>query len=189
MAAPRDSYERYYIEKLWSWIPEIYRHEDGVALQPDVLRSFIELIGPPAAVARRSTDRLWEDQFGDFADDWALPYIGDLVGTRLVSALNRRGRRADVVHTIFYRRRKGTLTVLEQLIHDITGWDGAVIEAFRRLGRVICVPRAAATWSTGRSTNIPTRRMCARCAGISAATTYRRSTSTCSASLPSRSAS
>ena len=136
MATPRDGYERYYVEKLWSWIPEIYRHEDGVALQPDALRSFIELIGPPAAVARRSIDRLWEDQFGDFADDWALPYIGDLVGTRLVSALNRRGRRADVVHTIFYRRRKGTLTVLEQLIHDITGWDGAVIEAFRRLGRV-----------------------------------------------------
>jgi hypothetical protein len=52
------------------------------------------------------------DQFPEFCDDWALPYIGDLVGTRLVNALNRRGRRAGVVRTIFYRRRKGTLTVL-----------------------------------------------------------------------------
>jgi hypothetical protein len=133
--APRDGFERYYAEKLWEWIPGVYRHEDGVAVHPDTLRSLIELVATQAASARRSVDRLWEDQFAETADDWALAYIGELVGTRLLNALNRRGRRADVARTIFYRRRKGTVAVLETLVRDIAGWDGVVVEAFRRLGR------------------------------------------------------
>ena len=84
---------------------------------------------------RRSQDRLWDDEFIDLCDDWAVPYIGDLVGTRMVSALDKRGRRIDVAKTIYYRRRKGTPRVLEELIADITAWDGKVVEAFRRLGR------------------------------------------------------
>jgi hypothetical protein len=135
MVTPRDGFERYFAEKLWDWIPEVYRYEDGKAPNPYVLRSFVEIAAYAAATARRSIDRLWEDQFPEFCDDWALPYIGDLVGTRPVNALNRRGRRADVVRTIFYRRRKGTLTVLQILVHDIAGWDGVVVESFRTLGR------------------------------------------------------
>src|SRR5262249_35201495 len=102
-----DDFDRYYAEKLWEWIPEVYRDEDGLLARPGVLRSLIELLGFAAAASRRSIDRLWEDQFAQFADDWAFPYIGDLVATRLVNALNRRGRRADVANTIFYRRRNG----------------------------------------------------------------------------------
>jgi hypothetical protein len=130
-----DGFERYYAEKIWEWIPEIYRHEDGLADNPDVLRAIVEILAREAAIARRSIDRLWEDEFIDFADDWAIPYIGDLLGTRLVHELNRRGRRVDVAKTIFYRRRKGTPQVMAALIRDITGWDGVVVEAFRRLGR------------------------------------------------------
>ncbi|MEX0762675.1 MAG: hypothetical protein WD208_13595 [Dehalococcoidia bacterium] len=99
------------------------------------LRQVIEVMAQQAAVLRRSHDRLWNDQFIELADDWAVPYIADLVGTRLVSALNNAGRRADVANTIYYRRRKGTLAVLEQLIADIARWDGKVIEYFRRMGR------------------------------------------------------
>ena len=25
-----DGYARYYAEKIWEWIPEVYRHEDGL---------------------------------------------------------------------------------------------------------------------------------------------------------------
>jgi hypothetical protein len=131
----QDAFEPYYTEKLWQWIPEVYKTEDGLAVQPDVLRALIEILAQQAAVARRSIDRLWEDQFIEFCDDWAVSYIGDLVGTRLVHELNRRGRRVDVARTIFYRRRKGTPLVLELLIRDITGWEGVVVESFRRLAR------------------------------------------------------
>lgn len=135
MRPARDAFERYYTEKMWEWIPAIYRHEDGLADNPGVLRAIVEIMARQAAVARRSIDRLWEDEFIDFCDDWAVSYIGDLVGTRLVHALNRRGRRVDVAKTLFYRRRKGTPVVMEALIRDITSWDGVVVESFRRLAR------------------------------------------------------
>src|SRR5262245_34498073 len=134
-ARAADAYERYYTEKLWELVPSHHKHEDGVAERPGTLRAFIELIAEQAALLRRSNDRLWDDAFIDLCDDWAVPYIGDLVATRMVSALNKRGRRVDVAKTIYYRRRKGTPRVLEELIADITPWDGTVVEAFRRLGR------------------------------------------------------
>lgn len=131
----QDGYERYYAEKLWELIPAIYRHEDGLADNPDVLRGLVEVLATQAAVLRRSQDRLWDDAFIDLCDDWAIPYLGELVGTRLISALNRRGQRIDVAKTIYYRRRSGTLRIQEELIRDITGWNGQVVEQFRRLGR------------------------------------------------------
>jgi hypothetical protein len=135
IATPDDRYERYYQEKLWELVPGIHRHEDGIAERPGVLRAIIEIIAAQATVLRRSQDRLWDDAFIDLCDEWAVPYIGDLVGTRLVSALNARGRRVDVAKTVYYRRRKGTPRVLEELIGDITGWDGKVTEGFRGLAR------------------------------------------------------
>lgn len=132
-----DKFEQYFTEKLWDWIPQIYKVEDGSTLNPNpgVLRALIEAVGEQAAVSRRSIDRLWEDQFIEYCDDWAVPYIGALVQTRLISALNRRGRRVDVAKTIFYRRRAGTPFVLETLIRDIAGWEGVLVEAFRRMAR------------------------------------------------------
>ena len=131
----RDGYREYYTEKLWEWIPAVYRELDGLE-GGDALRAFVKALASKAAVLKRSQDRLWDDQSIELADDWAIPYIADLVATRLVSALNPRARRADVAKTIYYRRRKGTLAVLEQLIADMTGWDGKVVEEFRRLGRM-----------------------------------------------------
>jgi hypothetical protein len=132
---PDDGYERYYTEKLWELVPGIHRHEDGIAERPGVLRAIVEIVGAQAAVLRRSQDRLWDDEFIDLCDEWAVPYLGDLVGTRLVSALNARGRRVDVAKTVYYRRRKGTPRVLEELIGDISGWDGKLTEGFRALAR------------------------------------------------------
>ncbi len=131
----RADYQRYYAEKLWELIPAVYRHEDGLGDKRGVLRALIEMIAQQAALLRKSNDRLWDDQFIELCDDWAVPYIGDLVGTRLISALNARARRIDVAKTIYYRRRKGTLRILEELISDITDWEGTVVENFRRLGR------------------------------------------------------
>ena len=42
--------------------------------------------------------------------------------------------RADVAKTIYYRRRKGTLPMLEELARDVTGWPAHAVEYFELLG-------------------------------------------------------
>ncbi len=42
--------------------------------------------------------------------------------------------RADVAKTIYYRRRKGTLPMLEELARDVTGWAAHAVEYFELLG-------------------------------------------------------
>src|SRR5690349_11747928 len=135
MASADDRFESYYAEKLWELIPSYYRDLDGNAEPRGALRALVEVIADQAAVLRRSQDRLWEDQFIERADDWAVPYLGDLVATRMVSSLLARERRIDVAKTVYYRRRAGTLRVLEELIADIGGCEGVVREGFRRLVR------------------------------------------------------
>lgn len=148
-----DHFDRYFAEKLWSMLPKHYREEDGLAQPPGVLRGFVEVLAQQAATLRRSTDRLWDDQFIELCSEWAVPYLGELVSTRMVSVLNRRARRVDVAKTIYYRRRAGMPRILEELIADMTGWDGKLVEEFRRLGRMRHgldpAPAPLAGWLTG----------------------------------------
>ncbi|HWB84009.1 MAG TPA: hypothetical protein VG675_07705 [Bryobacteraceae bacterium] len=131
-----DHYELYYSNKLWSLLPAVYRSADSATLdQAGPLRELVNRIGAQAAILRRSIDRLWEDQSIETCDDWVIPYIAQLLATNLVSSLDARGQRIDVARTIYYRRRKGTVGILEEIAGDITGWDARVVEMFRRLGR------------------------------------------------------
>ena len=131
-----DHYEAYYADKLWQLMPAVYRAEDTDRFeQAGPLRELVERIGAQAAVLRRSMDRLWEDQSIESCDDWVIPYIADLLATQLVNSLDARGQRLDVAKTIYYRRRKGTLAVLEEIAANVTEWDVRAVEFFRRLGR------------------------------------------------------
>jgi hypothetical protein len=132
----RDNYAIYYADKLWNRLPAIYRVLDTDQLGANgPLREMVNRIGATTAVLRQSIDRLWDNQSIETCDDWVIPYIAELVGTRLVQGLDSSGQRLDVANTISYRRRKGTVGLLEQLAHDISGWDARVVEFFRRLGR------------------------------------------------------
>lgn len=136
MAEVPDGYETYYAERLWQLIPAVYRERDSDdASRTGPLRELLARIGAQAAVVRRSIDRLWADQFIETSDDWVIPYIGDLLDTNLINGLDPRGRRLDVAKTIHYRRRKGTVAVLEEIARDVTGWEAHAVEAFRRLSR------------------------------------------------------
>jgi hypothetical protein len=131
-----DHYEIYYADKLWNLLPAVYRAEDTDQFgATGPLREIVNRIGVQAAILRRSIDRLWEDQSIETCDDWVIPYIGDLLSTNLVAGLDARGQRLDVAKTIYYRRRKGTLAILEEIAANITGWDAKVVEFFRRMGR------------------------------------------------------
>ena len=134
--ADLDHYEIYYADKLWNLIPAVYRSLDSQTFgQNGPLREMVNRIGAQAAVVRRSIDRLWQDQSIETCDDWVIPYIADLLATNLVAGMDARGQRLDVANTIYYRRRTGTLGILEEIANDITGWDARVVEFFRRLGR------------------------------------------------------
>jgi hypothetical protein len=139
MADDADHYEAYYSEKLWRLLPVVYRAADAVdasgANVNGPLRELVNRIGVQAAVVRRNIDRLWEDQSIESCDDWVISYLGDLLATNLVASLDARGQRLDVTKTIYYRRRKGTVAILEEIAADISGWDARVVEMFRRLSR------------------------------------------------------
>ena len=136
MAEDRDLYPIFQAGKLWALLPEVYRAEDTDKFDRNgPLRELVNRIGTQAAILRRSIDRLWEDQSIETCDDWVIPYIGDLLATNLVAGLATRDQRLDVANTIYYRRRKGTLAVLEEIAANITGWDAKLVEFFRRLGR------------------------------------------------------
>jgi hypothetical protein len=136
MTDDSDNYEAYYADKLWSMLPAVYRAQDTDNFSTNgPLREMVNRIGAQAAILRRSIDRTWEDQSIETCDDWVIPYIGDLVATNLVANLDSRGQRLDVAKTIYYRRRKGTVGILEQIAYDITGWNAKVVEFFRRMGR------------------------------------------------------
>ncbi|MGO9935480.1 MAG: hypothetical protein ACLPV8_27225 [Steroidobacteraceae bacterium] len=136
MSQIQDHYEIYYADKLWNLLPAVYRALDTDDYNSNgPLREMVNRIGVQAAILRRSVDRMWEDQSIETCDDWLIPYIGALVATNLVTNLDARAQRLDVANTIYYRQRKGTLGLLEELTYDITGWNARAIEFFRRLGR------------------------------------------------------
>jgi hypothetical protein len=132
-----DRYEEMAATKLWSLLPEIYRTEDGGADldRPGPLQELLARLGVQVAVIRRSLDRLWDDQSIESCEDWVIPYIGALLDTNLVPTMDARGQRLDVANTINYRRRKGTLGLIEQLAADVTGWECRAVEFFRALSR------------------------------------------------------
>ena len=136
MAEVSDGYNGYYAERLWQLLPAVYRTADTVSLHArGPLRELLNRIGAQVAIVRRSLDQLWADQSIECCDNWVIPYIGDLLGANLVKNLDAPAQRLDVAKTIHYRRRKGTVEVLEELALDVTGWTAHVVEGFRRLAR------------------------------------------------------
>ena len=80
--------------------------------------------------------QLYDDQFIETCAPWVVPYIGDLIGYRsLHNVVPKIGsQRAEVAHTIGFRRRKGTAAILEQLARDVTAWNARAVEFFQLLG-------------------------------------------------------
>src|SRR3954452_11615835 len=84
--------------------------------------------------------------------DTAVELFRDLVGAedRRIKALHGRAERSlpgrglrpfvalrsrvDVAKTIYFRRRKGTLPMLEELARDVTGWPAHAVEYFELTG-------------------------------------------------------
>jgi hypothetical protein len=99
------------------------------------LKALMGLISEQIAVLEENLDQLYDDQFIETCAEWVVPYIGELVATRGLVVFPEApfSQRAQVANTLAYRRRKGTAAVLEQLAHDVTGWNSNVVEYFQLL--------------------------------------------------------
>ncbi len=120
-------------DRIYHLLPSIYRVRDTENNQQ--LRALLSVIEDEIFRVERDIDRLYENWFIETCDDWLVPYIGDLLG---VINLNPSvpgvfNLRSYVANTLAYRRRKGTVAVIEQLSHDVTGWSSRASEFFRLL--------------------------------------------------------
>ncbi|MFN4089338.1 MAG: hypothetical protein ACK4QW_09910 [Alphaproteobacteria bacterium] len=143
-------------DRLYELLPSIYRERD--AEQGGPLRALLRIVQRQADALEGDIAALWDNAFVETAAPWVVPYIGDLVGTTplfdvaqvrqpdtaralfpdltgpsLLPEIGLRAR-ADVAKTIYYRRRKGTLPMLEELARDVTGWAAHAVEFFELLG-------------------------------------------------------
>jgi len=119
--------------KLLDLLPALYRLRD--AEQGGPLRALLSVLADQNAVLEEDLDRLYDDQFIETCADWVVPYLGDLIGYHSLhhQVPGLASPRAEVAHTIAYRRRKGTASMLEQVARDVTGWPARVVEFFQLL--------------------------------------------------------
>ena len=117
---------------LYARLPEIYRIRDAEQTPPDQLRAFLAAVEQAFGAVHENIEALYQDFFIDTCDDWVVPYIADLLGTTHLKG-DPRTLRADVADTIALRRRKGTLSAMERLAANLTGWPCRCVELFQRL--------------------------------------------------------
>lgn len=123
----------YSADEIYRLLPAVYQVRD--AEQGGVLRELIEVITEQVNVVAESLEQMYDDQFIETCAPWVAPYIGDLIGYRTLHGVVPQvaSPRAEVANTIRYRRRKGTVSVLEQLAADVTGWPARAVEFFELL--------------------------------------------------------
>jgi hypothetical protein len=134
-------------DRLYELLPVIYRQRDVAQGYP--LQALLRVIAQQVNVVEADMDQLYENWFIETCQDWVVPYIGDLIGYQPVHEAGEPGDiattqgsqrnkilvpRQEVANTIRYRRRKGTLALLELLAHDVAGWPARVVEFYGLLG-------------------------------------------------------
>ncbi len=118
--------------RLYEALPAMYRVPDEPPGGRGELRSLIEVLAAPLAVLRQSIQELHADLFIDTAHDWIVPYLAEMVGTRLVFP-DAESNRRDVRGTVAWRRRKGTPVALEEMGAELTGQAVVLQEGWKRI--------------------------------------------------------
>ncbi len=134
-----------YNDRLYRLLPSIYRQRDSEFGEP--LRTLLSVMSGQVDALEADIAALYDNWFVETCDDWVVPYIGDLIGYRTLhdagepvreSAQRAAARarilfpRRDVGNTLRYRRRKGTLALLDDLASAVSGWPARAVE-FSRL--------------------------------------------------------
>jgi hypothetical protein len=132
---------------IFELLPAVHRIRDRA--QGDPLRALLSVIQSEVSALEDDIGQLYDDAFIETCQEWVVPYIGDLLGVRPLLPIDDPAftQRGYVANTLGYRRRKGTVSVLEQLARDLTGWPAVAVEFFEHLVTTQHVnhPRPAAT--------------------------------------------
>src|SRR3954470_5415145 len=133
-------------DRLYELLPSVYRQRDAEQGYP--LRALLRVTTKQVNVVEDDVAQLYENWFIETCQDWVVPYLGDLIGYRPVHAAGEPGDagtpagqarnkilipRREVANTLRYRRRKGTLALLELLARDIAGWPARAVEFYQLL--------------------------------------------------------
>ncbi len=131
-------------DRLFQLLPAIYRIRDEERGFP--LRAWLRVMASQVNVVEDDIAQLYDNWFIETCEDWVVPYIGDLVGWRLVqeaglpgsSAVDQARNRAlvprrEIANIIRCRRRKGSLALLEELSAAVAGWPARAVEFSRRV--------------------------------------------------------
>lgn len=110
-------------ERLYELLPIIYRARD--AGQGEPLRALLRVLEEELILVEEDIARLYDNWFVETCDEWLLPYLGELVGTRL---LHGTSQRAATANTLAFKRRKGTLATIAAIARDVSGWPARVVE-------------------------------------------------------------
>jgi hypothetical protein len=124
------------LDQLYELLPAIYRQRDRAEGEP--LRALLAAVENELGVIETDISDLYENWFIETCAEWVVPYIGDLLSSQelygtTTQAYGQQQRRAYVANTLAYRRRKGTATVLEQLVRDVTDWRSRAVEFYQLL--------------------------------------------------------
>jgi hypothetical protein len=111
--------------RLYGLLPAVYRLRDAELGGP--LEALLGVMETQLQLVEQNIEDLYESWFIETAPGWVIPYIGALVGNRPLVEVTH-SQRTDVAKTLYYRRRKGTLPMLEELARDVTGWGAHAVE-------------------------------------------------------------
>jgi hypothetical protein len=117
---------------LYDRLPAIYRIRDLEQTPQGQLKAYLALVEAVFGAIHQDIETLYQNLFIETADEWAIPYIGDLLGTTPLTG-EAWTRRADVADTIALRRRKGTLLSIQMLTYDLTQWGVYCVELRERM--------------------------------------------------------
>lgn len=134
------------LDRLYELLPVFYRMRDVERGEP--LRALLQVIAEQVNVVEDDIAQLYDNWFIETCQDWVVPYVADLIGYRPVSEAGVAGGvstaegalrnkflvpRREVAATLRYRRRKGTLALLELLARDVAGWPARAVEFYQLL--------------------------------------------------------
>ena len=118
-------------DRLYSLLPALYRTVDENEGGP--LRALLAVLQKELNLLEEDMQAQYDNWFIETCDRWVIPYIADLVGVRGLNDPQQisDGQRRQVANALRYRRRKGTLAVLEHVLRDVSDWPVHGRECFR----------------------------------------------------------